>query len=180
MADTDDCLKRVDGLLAHADFSLKNPNKMRSLVVAFAGNLRRFHAADGSGYQWLADRILEVTYRRQCTAGGKEFRRGEDLSRALCASVHFPTPFCFSRETPDSRPSFTVADMLMFWRVPAGGQVQPTERGASGFCALVVPALRRGAAGADARAAAAAAGRAGAVQGHLGDREPQPQGMIAG
>ena len=62
MADTDDCLKRVDGLLAHADFSIKNPNKVGALVGAFAGNLRRFHAADGSGYRWLADRILEVTY----------------------------------------------------------------------------------------------------------------------
>ena len=63
MADTDDCLKRVDGLLAHADFSIKNPNKVGALVGAFAGNLRRFHAADGSGYRWLADSILEVLPR---------------------------------------------------------------------------------------------------------------------
>ena len=60
MADTADCLARVDALLAHPDFTLRNPNKMRSLVGAFAGNLRRFHAADGAGYRWLADRILEV------------------------------------------------------------------------------------------------------------------------
>jgi hypothetical protein len=44
----------------HPDFSLRNPNKARALVNAFAGNLCRFHAADGAGYHWLADRILEV------------------------------------------------------------------------------------------------------------------------
>ena len=64
MADTDDCLSRVDKLLAHPDFSLKNPNKVGALVGVFAGNLRRFHAADGAGYRWLADRILEVLARR--------------------------------------------------------------------------------------------------------------------
>ena len=60
MADTADCLSRVTSLLSHPDFTLKNPNKLGSLVGVFAGNLRWFHAADGSGYRWLADRILEV------------------------------------------------------------------------------------------------------------------------
>jgi hypothetical protein len=30
------------------------------LIGAFSANLARFHAADGSGYRWLADRILQV------------------------------------------------------------------------------------------------------------------------
>ena len=60
-ADTADCLERVNALLEHPEFSLKNPNKSRALIGAFSANLRRFHAADGGGYRWLADRILQVT-----------------------------------------------------------------------------------------------------------------------
>ena len=66
MADTADCLARVDALLAHPDFTLKNPNKVGALIGVFAGNLRRFHVADGAGYCWLADRILEVFVRPLC------------------------------------------------------------------------------------------------------------------
>ena len=60
VADVSSCLDRVNALLSHPDFSLKNPNKSRSLVNAFSMNMRHFHKADGSGYRWLADRILEV------------------------------------------------------------------------------------------------------------------------
>ena len=58
--DSPDTLERVNALLVHPDFSLKNPNKSRALIGSFAGNMRHFHDADGSGYRWLADRILEV------------------------------------------------------------------------------------------------------------------------
>ena len=51
---------QVDGLLQHPDFSLTNPNKCRSVISAFAANMKYFHAKDGSGYKWLADRILQV------------------------------------------------------------------------------------------------------------------------
>jgi aminopeptidase N len=51
-----DALARVDGLRAHADFNLKNPNRVRSLAAAFAmRNPRAFHAADGRGYRFLAE-----------------------------------------------------------------------------------------------------------------------------
>ncbi len=56
-----DTLHRVEGLLEHPKFSLTNPNRVRSLIGAFAvGNPVRFHAADGAGYRFLADRILEL------------------------------------------------------------------------------------------------------------------------
>jgi aminopeptidase N len=56
-----DTLARVEGLLAHPKFSLTNPNRVRALIGAFAvGNPLRFHAADGAGYRFLADRILEL------------------------------------------------------------------------------------------------------------------------
>lgn len=53
---------QVDGLLQHPDFSLTNPNKCRSVISAFAANMKYFHAKDGSGYKWLADRILQVHF----------------------------------------------------------------------------------------------------------------------
>ena len=52
---------RVEGLLSHPAFSMKQPNKVRSVIGAFAsGNPLHFHAANGSGYRFLADRILEL------------------------------------------------------------------------------------------------------------------------
>ena len=56
-----DTLQRVQALMQHAAFSLQNPNKVRSLVGRFCGgNPLRFHAADGSGYRFLGDRVLEL------------------------------------------------------------------------------------------------------------------------
>lgn len=43
------------------DFSLKNPNRVRSLISAFANsNLPQFHAIDGRGYQLVTDVIIAV------------------------------------------------------------------------------------------------------------------------
>ncbi|MDG4597949.1 MAG: aminopeptidase N [Candidatus Contendobacter sp.] len=51
----------VRNLMAHEAFSLRNPNKVRALIGAFSqANPWHFHAADGSGYTFLADRILEL------------------------------------------------------------------------------------------------------------------------
>ncbi|MGZ8286992.1 MAG: aminopeptidase N [Allosphingosinicella sp.] len=56
----DDTLDRVEGLAGHPDFTLSNPNRMRSLVGAFAANQRAFHHSSGRGYRFLADMILAV------------------------------------------------------------------------------------------------------------------------
>ncbi|MFD2644488.1 aminopeptidase N [Pseudomonas japonica] len=54
-------LARVRALMEHPAFTLKNPNKVRALIGAFAGqNLVNFHAADGSGYRFLADIVIEL------------------------------------------------------------------------------------------------------------------------
>ena len=54
-------LARVKALMQHSAFTMKNPNKVRALVGAFAGqNLINFHAADGSGYRFLADLVIEL------------------------------------------------------------------------------------------------------------------------
>jgi len=53
-------LQRVTDLLHHPAFSMKNPNKVRSLIGAFCSNLHQFHAEDGSGYVFLTERIMEL------------------------------------------------------------------------------------------------------------------------
>jgi aminopeptidase N len=53
--------QRVENLRQHHAFSLTNPNRVRSLVGAFSfSNPTGFHAQDGSGYRWLADRVIEL------------------------------------------------------------------------------------------------------------------------
>lgn len=60
-ADTPDVLQNAEQLLKHPDFTIKNPNRARSLIGAFAqANPRYFHAEDGSGYAFIADLILQI------------------------------------------------------------------------------------------------------------------------
>jgi len=56
----DDTLDAVAALAGHPDFTLANPNRLRSLVGAFSGNQRAFHDASGRGYAFLAGMILAV------------------------------------------------------------------------------------------------------------------------
>ncbi len=52
---------RVRQLLDHPAFSIEVPNRARALIGAFAfTNPRHFHAADGSGYEFLADQVLTL------------------------------------------------------------------------------------------------------------------------
>lgn len=54
-------LARVQDLMGHPTFSIKNPNRVRALIGSFARtNPLRFHDHSGSGYQWVADRIIEL------------------------------------------------------------------------------------------------------------------------
>ncbi|MCI5211944.1 MAG: DUF3458 domain-containing protein, partial [Candidatus Electrothrix sp. ATG2] len=53
-------LQRVQELTQHPAFSMKNPNKVRSLVGAFCANQYQFHAKDGKGYSFLVDCIREL------------------------------------------------------------------------------------------------------------------------
>ncbi|PXX99815.1 aminopeptidase N [Halomonas sp. LBP4] len=56
-----DVLERVKFLMGHPAFSLKNPNKVRALIGAFAGQNRvNFHRLDGEGYRLLADVVIEL------------------------------------------------------------------------------------------------------------------------
>ena len=53
-------LSRVQELLGHPAFTLTNPNRVRGLVASFTSNQACFHAADGGGYAFLGDRVIEI------------------------------------------------------------------------------------------------------------------------
>ena len=56
-ADTWDAVR---ALSRHPDYSLTNPNRVRSLVGAFAINQQQFHVSSGEGYRFLADTIIAL------------------------------------------------------------------------------------------------------------------------
>ncbi|MDB5728603.1 MAG: pepN [Noviherbaspirillum sp.] len=48
-------------LMRHPAFTLKNPNRARSLIFSFCnGNPAQFHAPDGSGYEFWADQVIAL------------------------------------------------------------------------------------------------------------------------
>jgi len=53
-------LEHVTALAQHPDFTLHNPNRVRSLYMALAANPQAFHAASGEGYRMIADLILTL------------------------------------------------------------------------------------------------------------------------
>lgn len=53
-------LARVQSLLADPAFAGDHPNRVRALVETFCRDSLRFHAADGSGYRFVADRVLAL------------------------------------------------------------------------------------------------------------------------
>ncbi|HEX4798752.1 MAG TPA: aminopeptidase N [Burkholderiales bacterium] len=53
-------LAEVKRLIAHPAFNIRNPNKVYALIGGFRGNQMRFHAADGSGYAFLADQVIAL------------------------------------------------------------------------------------------------------------------------
>lgn len=56
-----DTLAKVESLLVHPRFDLKNPNNVRALIGTFSQmNPRHFHAKDGSGYHFLTQMLLKL------------------------------------------------------------------------------------------------------------------------
>lgn len=53
-------LDHVRELAGHPDFTLHNPNRVRALYMAMAGNPGAFHDASGAGYRIIADLILAL------------------------------------------------------------------------------------------------------------------------
>ena len=84
-----DTLDVVKGLMKHPAFTIKNPNKVRALIGAFSqGNALRFHEPSGSGYAFLADRILQIDLLNPQIAARlvnpfTQWKRYEEKRRAL-------------------------------------------------------------------------------------------------
>ncbi len=54
-------LERVQQLMQHPSFTLRNPNRVRALIGAFASqNPVNFHRVDGAGYHFLADQVIAL------------------------------------------------------------------------------------------------------------------------
>jgi aminopeptidase N len=61
MSSRADAMEAVRALYGHPDFDLRNPNRARSLIGAFAsGNPARFHTGSGEGYRFLADAVIAL------------------------------------------------------------------------------------------------------------------------
>ena len=52
--------KVVKDLTNHRDFSLKTPNRIRSVLGAFSANTAGFHQENGENYELFSDWILKV------------------------------------------------------------------------------------------------------------------------
>lgn len=63
-----DGLERVQRLLDHPRFDPAAPNAVRAVLGGLAGNPPVFHAADGSGYRFMADQIVALDQRNPITA----------------------------------------------------------------------------------------------------------------
>jgi aminopeptidase N len=54
-------LPAVRQLLGHPDFSLRNPNRARSVIFSYcSANPGAFHRADAAGYVFWSDRVIEI------------------------------------------------------------------------------------------------------------------------
>ena len=82
-------LEHVAALAGHPDFTLQNPNRVRSLYMALAGNPHAFHDAGGAGYRMIADLILALdpinaqTAARFVPSLGRWRRIEEERSRLM-------------------------------------------------------------------------------------------------
>ncbi len=63
-----DTVDAVKELAQHPDFTLGNPNRVRSLYGALTGNQAAFHQADGTGYRLIADLVIALDPKNPQTA----------------------------------------------------------------------------------------------------------------
>jgi aminopeptidase N len=92
-ADRPQTLDDVRRLMRHPDFTLGNPNRLRSLISAFTdGNFTRFHDPAGDGYRLLADIVAHLDQTNpqvgaRLLAPLRQWRRFAEPQRALMAAA---------------------------------------------------------------------------------------------
>ena len=81
-ADTPGLIDTVKALKEHPDFSISNPNRCRALISMFAANnMPHFHSADGSGYKWVADAVVELDKLTGSCPHGRHLQSMEAIRR---------------------------------------------------------------------------------------------------
>jgi aminopeptidase N len=89
MSELPDTLDRVRSLMGHESFSIRNPNRVRSLIGAFTqSNMPRFHDTHGGGYELLADTVLDLDrinpqVAARMVGGFNQWRRYDEKRRRL-------------------------------------------------------------------------------------------------
>ncbi|MCT0248780.1 aminopeptidase N [Synechococcus sp. CS-205] len=84
-----DGLERVETLLGHPRYDPAAPNSVRAVLGGLVANTPIFHAADGSGYRFMAEQIARLDQRNPITASrmAKVFSRwqsyGPDRGRRM-------------------------------------------------------------------------------------------------
>lgn len=54
-------IQTIRALMAHPAFTIRNPNRARSLIFGFChNNMAQFHATDGSGYGFWSENLIEL------------------------------------------------------------------------------------------------------------------------
>jgi aminopeptidase N len=88
-----DTMDRIEELARHSDFTLTNPNRLRSLVGALSANQFVFHDSSGRGYRFLADMVMQIDALNPQTAAklvpplGRWRRFGEDRATLMRAEL---------------------------------------------------------------------------------------------
>jgi len=84
-----DGVARVRRLMEHPRFDPAAPNTLRAVLGGFAGNTLQFHAADGSGYRFMAEQIAALDQRNPITASrmAKVFSRWQSYAPARSAAM---------------------------------------------------------------------------------------------
>jgi len=104
-----DGLEKVKALTAHPLFDFANPNRVRSLVHAFAtGNATQFARQDGLGFEFVADNVLVIDQRNAQVASRlltcfRSWRAYEDSRSKLAetALLKISSAEGLSRDTRD-------------------------------------------------------------------------------
>jgi aminopeptidase N len=83
-----DTVAAVAELARHPDFTLANPNRVRSLYGALSGNQAAFHQADGAGYRLIADLVIALDPKNPQTSAKMipplgRWKRFEDKRAAM-------------------------------------------------------------------------------------------------
>jgi aminopeptidase N len=112
MVPSHETLDRVRTLLDHPLVASGNPNRIRSLVGTFAsGNQKEFNRADGAGYDFVTDFIVDLDRRNPQTAARLlvAFRswRALEMGRRSHAERALRRVAAIERLSPDTRDIIT-------------------------------------------------------------------------